>query len=517
MQPTVEGVAAFLRSLERFRTLAADNRDATLTDLAAEATVWRFKTGDVVAFPDERPDVWLLVAEGCLVLRNSGVPDRFLGVNEQLDPHDEGLWVGQSDGLYVTLPTVAVERWLGRETGVNLPRSLGSPVLLEPGEQLRHLFRKSPWFLLRRTLLPGGMALALTGAAFLLPFPLAVFPAAGALLGGLLVALFWWEWSVSILAMTDRSILVRQVDAWARRSDFQKLAVEKLKLAATIKQGLLDTLFRLVAVELEGDSPKGKLVFSGLDAGSSFLAAMDDLKQKRAAAPASRATIRRVLAQKKGGVREPAVLLEPHRVVPAASRPGWRREHEGVVSFRRHPWHLLGKILPWAGWTALVVSAGLWAGGLNPSLAAGALAVSLAAATFPGFRILYEVLDWTNDRLVLQDNRVICLHRQPFWGGEKRQEAELTSVEQVGVRQETLASLLLDFGEISVVLGAGEPLRFENAAHPEWVQSEIFAFRSRAHASAQTRATESRLNEVSEILDVWEQAKKAGYFEENET
>ena len=171
-----------------------------------------------------------------------------------------------------------------------------------------------------------------------------------------------------------------------------------------------------------------------------------------------------------------------------------------------------GKILPWAGWTVLVIAGGILAGALSPPLATGALAVSLAAATFPGFRIVYEVLDWSNDRLLLQGGQVICLHRQPFWGGEVRQEADLASVQQVGVRQETLASLLLDFGEVSVVLGAGEPLRFENAAHPEWVQNEIFAFRSRWNAAEEAQAAENRQNEVADLLEIWEEARRAGYF-----
>ncbi len=106
------------------------------------------------------------------------------------------------------------------------------------------------------------------------------------------------------------------------------------------------------------------------------------------------------------------------------------------------------------------------------------------------------------------------VHRRPLWLGEVRQEGALDQVQQVGVRKESLPALVFDFGAVTVSLGAGDPLVFEDASHPEWVQSEIFHRRTLLAQDREKQASRTRLDEVSEILDTWEEARKAGYFKE---
>ncbi len=512
----LDSLAAFLASLDHFRATAAGLGRADLRALAAVCELWSFEAGDIVAFPDERPEGELLVMEGCLVLIRKGSPEVFLGVREKLDPSLEGLWKGQTPGRYLVIPDSLWRAWLrsrpavastlGIDPGLEVPRLLRKQALrLQEGEVLRHVFRRSFWFLARRLALPATLGSILSVFSALIPFPLAIFPLAGTLTAAVLVALFVWEWRVSVMAVTDRAVLVRQVDAWQRRADFEKLALDRLKVAVFSKQGVLDRLFGLVAVELEGDSPKGRLVFAGLRADTEFLQATASLKAKRAKSRPDRRTIRGALASRSSGAHQPQLLRGPKPEVV---------QGEQGLSFRRHPYHLLLRLLPWSGWLILVVAVA-WLGSVLATDSLGWVwSLASVVALVPLGRLAYEVADWSDDKLVLEGDKVICLHRKPLWGGEIRQEGQLSEVQQVGVRKDTLAGLLFDFGTVTVSLGSSSALEFQYAAHPDWVQAEVFERRARLLAALDREEALARLDQMSEVLDTWEEARTAGYFRE---
>jgi hypothetical protein len=426
----------------------------------------------------------------------------------------------------VLVPTRAWLAWLrdrpelaelwGIDPGLAVPKALGkSPLLLQPGEVLRAVFRRSPWFWVRRVALPAALGLILTVFCVLIPFPLGIFPLAGALLAWFLVGLFTWEWSVSVLAVTDRAVLVRQVDAWERRADFEKLALDRLREAVFRKQGLVDSVFGLVAVELEGDSAKGRLVFEGLHAGSLFLQVMNDLKEQRRKTATPRKAIRSALAARTRA-RQPALLWEgklaADEVKPTANRLSWRTEAGNAVSFRRHGWRLVWQVLPWLTGTAVCGLMTIALSRAAPVFAAVITSLGVAASLLPLARAAYLVADWADDRLVLEGSKIVCLHRKPLWGGELRQEGELAQVQQAGVRKDSLAALVLDFGTVTVQLGGGTPLVFENAAHPEWVQAEIFHRRSQLQAEKERQEAVTRLDQMAEVFETWREADEAGYF-----
>jgi len=534
MAPSFD-IPAFLRSLGPFSGQEeAGDLSAALEDLAARAEVWRFAEGDLVRFPDEGPSGPVWVAEGCLVVLEADTP-RYLGPREALEA-PPGLWVrGQTQGRLVTVAEDSWREWLrahprlalrfGREVPPALPRGLTrSPLGLEPGETPVHLFRKAPLYPILRCSVPGAFFLAFLAFGLFLQFglgapvpPLALWllPGIGMGLTAALGALFVWEWRASVLVVTDRSVLVRQVDLWSHRSEYEKLALERLREAVFVRQGLVDSLLGLVTLELEGDSPRGRLRFRGLARSSRFLTAMEALRQRRTTEAPTRRVIRRALADKAGGARTP-VLETPARKGalerPRTRRLSWRVEKAGAVWFRRHPWLVARRCLPWVGWIALVLflaflAAASWPEGLRPI--AG---VAILAGLFPLARIGWEVWDWADDRLSVQGDKVVMVHRRPLWLGEVRQEGPLDRVEQIGIRKDSLAALVLDFGTLTVSLGASDPLVFDHAAHPEWVQNEIFHHRTLLAQEEERQAARRRLDEVSEILDTWDEARKAGYF-----
>lgn len=524
---------AFLGSLPMFAQARAI-QGQPLADLAARAEVWTYAEGDVVRFPDEAPAGPSWVAEGCLVvLADGGVP-RYIGVREPVDV-PAGPWVrGKTAGRMVTVPEGSWRQWLhqwpsaaealGEEVPPAVPASVyQSPLVLEPGETPQKVFRKSRLFLARRAALPVSFLVLFVAFGGLLEAALGdrvpaltlwLVPGAGILVTLGLVGLVVWEWSTSVLVVTDRAVVVRQIDVWTHRSDFEKLALERIR-EAVFRRSFVGNLLRLVDLEIEGDSPKGRLSFPGLSRDSEFLATMEGLRARRKAAQPGRRLIRRALADRMGGARAP-VLEQPARLpvqgAPRNRRLSWRCQRGTVVWFRRHPWVLGWRSLPWLGWAALAVFLGAVAAASWPAGAATVALVTGAACLVPLGRIAWEAWDWANDRLSIQGDKIVLVQKKPLWLGEVRQEGALDQIEQVGVRKGTLTALILDYGTVTINLGGADPLVFDHASHPEWVQNEIFYRRSLLAQDRERQAVETRLAEFSEILDTWEEAKKAGYF-----
>ena len=525
---------AFLHSLSPFSEW--EEAELGISDLGARAEVWAFSEGDFIQFPDEAAEGAVWVAEGCLEVHREGEGPVFLGVRERLHAPRGTLVKGKTSGRFVKIPQEAWLSWLRRwpraaqrlqeDLPAALPRSLTkSPLVLEPGESPRFLFRKSSAFLFLRAATPTafflvfvafGMILQLRFGELVPWWTLWLLPGSGVAVTAFLIALVSWEWSASVLAVTDRSLIFRQIDLWSHRSDFEKMALERVREAIYVKRGWLDAVLHLVTLEVEGDSPRGRLIFRGLSQNSAFLTAMSSLRVQHSPTTLAKTAIRQALAERAGGARVPrlerAAQFAESRKSPV--RWSWRTEKTDGIWFRRHPWLAVKHTLPWVGWILLagflgVVATGFWPQGW-PQIAG----VVLLAALFPLGRIVWEIADWADDRLSIQGEKIVMVHRRPFGLGEIRQEGDLDRVEQVGVRKNGLAALLGDFGTVTVSLGASEPLIFEYAHHPEWVQTEIFHCRSLLARSRDTQAAQSRLAEVSEILDTWDQARQAGYFSE---
>jgi len=369
---------AFLRSLETFGGWSEAGLEGALAALGDAAEVWAFDVGDLVRFPDESPGGPTWVAEGCLTVTEEGAAPRYVGVREALSA-PSGVWVkGQTSGRLVTVPEAAWRAWLqawpaaalrlGEPVPPPLPRSLlRSPLVLEPGETPAHVFRKSALFLALRATVPALFFLLFLGFGVVLQLRLGdsvpaaalwFLPAAGMVVTAALIALVGWEWGASMLVVTDRSVIVRQLDVWTHRSDFEKLALERVREAVFSRHGLLESVLGLVTLELEGDSPKGRLLFRGLPRTSRFLQAMEELRARRVLVTPGRGVIRKALADRAGGAKAPRLerpAVRPVNPGPRVHRWSWRVEKQGECGFgATGGWPCATPCRGWAGWRWLV-------------------------------------------------------------------------------------------------------------------------------------------------------------------
>ncbi len=179
------------------------------------------------------------------------------------------------------------------------------------------------------------------------------------------------------------------------------------------------------------------------------------------------------------------VLPDEARLQMTARRDEDAGEGEYEVRiYRRHILALVTGLLPPVGLliVALVVGVGLSTAAAAPGAVGGWALVGLA---LPGAWAWWAWLNWSEDRLIVTNQRIVLLETRPFIAADRR-EALMARVQDVQARSPSLLARLLDYGTVTVnTASSSGKIVWRMAAHPDALRADIFAQMSRARARAQ--------------------------------
>lgn len=99
--------------------------------------------------------------------------------------------------------------------------------------------------------------------------------------------------------------------------------------------------------------------------------------------------------------------------------------------------------------------------------------------------LVYEILDWSNDKFEVTSEQIIDIDRKPF-GTESRNAAQLESILGTNYIRKGILGNLFNFGTVYITVG-GTKLAFEDVMDPAAVQSDIDR-RRMARSASQTAA-----------------------------
>jgi len=182
-----------------------------------------------------------------------------------------------------------------------------------------------------------------------------------------------------------------------------------------------------------------------------------------------------------------------------------RYELNGVITYRKHKFVLLKN-----AWWAVLLAGGLlvlfFARLVNlmdwPSLSWIALLLAL-----DGIFLGYVFVDWANDRFQITDKQIIDLDRKPL-GRETKRSALLENVLSLDYERKNITQRLFDFGTVAINVGDIQ-LDFENVAHPQLVQREIFEHFNAAVRQREQAEAEQRREDMVEFLAAYHQESTA--------
>lgn len=556
----------FLRKFSVFGRLS----DKDLYGLSGLVKEWECDDGTLLAFQRDRADKAYFVKSGCLssvALDDRGRPGEvvYTGPGEVL-----GLERLLSPGaLSSTLRAVGTTRFLTLEHE-DLVRFLAAhprylrllgprsgppesgfaahdwkpfaaaagrksrpgPYVIQSGEKLEYFSRRSRLYLWGRLFFPS--ALGLLALVFGLGLTLGdraqtswallwILPGAVLLVAGVWMFLVWLEWHQQFLLLTDRFLIQKELDLWARRSSFRKIPLPQVQSLEISKKGFLEYFFHLGTVTFKSSAWGGGLSFRHLPHPEVFQsrlkALMDRYREAREAT--GQEELRQVLEAQLGRLgtlrsiettwKAPSGFRLFQKERGTSRNWGWRNEKDGLVTYKKHPILLVTKLTPWllGSLTLLAFLVGLklvWPGAPDLLLILGTLAFLPL-----GGKIWWETLDWINDRFQISGTFVRAVHKKPLWFGEIRREAELSKIQEISLKKKGLWALIWDYGDL-VIQTAGEsaPLEFTMVSHPEWIQSEVFLKKLESEENRLQGQQKDKLKEFAQFVDVYHQAVEQG-------
>jgi hypothetical protein len=148
-------------------------------------------------------------------------------------------------------------------------------------------------------------------------------------------------------------------------------------------------------------------------------------------------------------------------------------------------------------------------GGFSVDGWAGALLI--AFIPFLGW-LIYEVLDWSNDKFEVTPEQIIDIDRKPF-GSETRNAAQLENILGTNYERVGIWGNLFNYGTVHITVG-GSKMAFEDVINPAEVQSDI----DRRRMARQAKKTEATISAERERMAEWlvTYHKSAREFQEEE-
>jgi CRP-like cAMP-binding protein/membrane protein YdbS with pleckstrin-like domain len=176
-----------------------------------------------------------------------------------------------------------------------------------------------------------------------------------------------------------------------------------------------------------------------------------------------------------------------------------QQEDVVVYSSRRHWWLLVRRIaVPVFLWLALLAIAFY---GLHQHIQPVFEELLVASAVLALGRIIWVVIDWSNDWLIVTTHRVIHQERT-ILTSESRFEAPLEKIQDINVRRGWLG-WLLGYGTITVQTAATVGrIEFHYLPDPEIARQRIFEQAARRLASVQATSRERIRRELEEHLEL---------------
>jgi hypothetical protein len=124
-------------------------------------------------------------------------------------------------------------------------------------------------------------------------------------------------------------------------------------------------------------------------------------------------------------------------------------------------------------------------------------------------RSLWLAADWWNDIYMIQLPYIWDIERKPLGKKDIRKQTELSLVLNVTASQKGLASLLFNYGDVTIeTAGRGEPLVFYTVRAPFNVQNELLDYRDYSLRKGELRKRAQAREDLMEFTEVLDQTRQ---------
>jgi hypothetical protein len=127
--------------------------------------------------------------------------------------------------------------------------------------------------------------------------------------------------------------------------------------------------------------------------------------------------------------------------------------------------------------------------------------------------LIYEVIDWSNDKFEVTPEQIIDIDRKPF-GTESRSAAQLENILGTEYKRVGILGNLFNYGTVYITVG-GTKLAFEDVMDPATVQSDINRRRAERMEKKNQAAVAADRERMAEWLATYHRSAQEFTDEEN--
>ena len=408
-------------------------------------------------------------------------------------------------------------------------------VELMPDELVEYYSRRSRWYLAVKMILPLiGMFFALSLGAILLSntffsgnvaFANAALPSFVFIIPAIAAIFYVLDWRNDYFVITNKHLSHHEFELTKLRSRVNKIPIDKIQSISTIKPSFFANLFNYGTARITTSSQTGNIYFDNIDHPEEVTATLERLQKqsKELTAGLIQAAMRNSLEshfqvdasyQSVSGETAVSTSQKAESATKTFSRNirqryGTHLVEEGVITYRKNFFAFVHTII----WPLLIniaillIIVGLIAfyGATIPILwtSSGLIFIMLFALGW----LIWQVEDWRNDAFQLTPLYVIDIDRKPFGISEARKQAGLGNVQNVTANKPTFWATVWNYGDVHIeTAGAVADIVFEQVAHPNRVQSEIFQRLEQYKQRMKINEGMQRRQEYAVLMDVYKQA-----------
>ena len=358
-----------------------------------------------------------------------------------------------------------------------------------PREIVHYIARHHPIFLFLRLVLPTLFALITVGASTFLEVVL--YPGATIPLVILLLVLLgnaaWFAW-VIIDFYNDYSVVTNRRVAFLSKMLLIYDSRQEVPLDAVLADDVRTSqVGRIIGYgDIVVRTYTGEIILARLARPQLIINLINEMRDRARASrrQARLETIDHTIRRRIGLPDTPPPSKDESDPRRASQKPGklgqflsdlfmLRVERDGAIQYRTHWVILLKKTGLPALLTLLVVLFLLLSLlGILPFAPVTALIVFVALFPVVGLWLLYQFVDWRNDRYIITRDMIVDLYKKPL-GTEQKRSAPLKNILSIDFERIGLIGLILNFGTVYVRVG-DSTLTFDNVMAPSEVQRELF-------------------------------------------
>lgn len=425
---------------------------------------------------------------------------------------------------------LSVEAWAeAQKMAIKERKRRASDLTLLPDELVEYFSRRSRWYLFLRVFWPVFFILFLPLLFVLLPaepFYLNIARYAALIIGEIvavgLLLFRYIDWRNDYFVITNQHLTHHEFELRSFVTRLVMVPIEQVQSVTIDKPTLISNLFNIGTARVTTASQAGTVLFDNIDDPRQVKLTLNRLIGRVQALDAgiTQTAMRRSLAghfqlppayepvqDEEEAAAAPPPAAKQRRSPNWRSRLGWRVEENDVVTYRKHIFVLIKRLLPPGALMLLIFALSI---GILVTFGLQWLPWVALIATIVGLVVLgwlvWRFEDWRNDTFQVTNRFVMDIDRKPFGFGESRKQAALSNIQNVSAERPGFLPTLFDYGYVLIeTAGATADIRFESVPHPSHIQADIFKRLDEYRRQQRVREGAARRQEYAVLVDVYRQ------------